>query len=207
MLWREGTRRAPAKPPNETTTDPEAKPAERASPGLAALFDTLREGGNHSVLDLGPARGRHLDLLTRFAGQVRFAGLVPRSLVGEAWASALRALPPNASSPYDVVLGWDLLIWLDPDERAAATARLAEITAPRARIYLIVDGTGTATAQPLEYTLAGTGRVAERAVGPPQRVSHPLLPAQVERALSPLEVMRAFVLRTGAREIVAKKRG
>ncbi len=148
-----------------------------------------------------------MDALSRFARQIRFAGLVPRSLTGETWASALGALPPNDSLPYDVVLGWDLLIWLDPDERAAATARLAEITAPRARIYLIVDGTGAATAQPLEYTLVGTGRVAERAVGPPRPVSHPLLPAQLERALSPLQVMRAFVLRTGAREVVAKTRG
>lgn len=159
------------------------------------------------MLDLGPARGRHLQLLAPYGPQVRFAGLVPRSVVGEAWVSALRALPPNDSSPYDVVLGWDLLLWLDPDERAAATARLAEITAPRARIHLIVDGTGATTAQPLEYTLVGTGRVAEQAVGPPQSVSHPLLPAQLERALSPLEVVRAFVLRTGAREVVAKKRG
>ena len=191
----------------EKLSDPTAKPVERASPGLAALFDTLREGGNHSVLDLGPARGRHLHVLAPFGRQVRFAGLVPRSLVGEEWLTTLRALPPNDSSPYDVVLGWDLLIWLDPDERAAATARLAEITAPRARIHLIVDGTGAATAQPLEYTLMETGRVAELPVGPPQRVPHPLLPAQLERALSPLEVMRAFVLRTGAREFVAKKRG
>jgi hypothetical protein len=127
--------------------------------------------------------------------------------VGEAWASALRALPPNDSAPYDVVLAWDLLIWLDPEERAAATAHLAEISAPGARIHLIVDGTGAATAQPLEYTLVGTGRVAEQAVGPHQGVPHPLLPAQLERALSPLEVVRAFVLRTGAREFVAKKRG
>ena len=146
-------------------------------------------------------------MLTPFARQFRFAGLIPRSLVGEAWASALRALPPNESAPYDVVLGWDLLIWLDPEERAAATARLAEITAPGARIHLIVDGTGAATVQPLEYTLVATGRVAEQPVGPPQRVSHPLLPAQLERALSPLEVMRAFVLRSGAREFVVKKRG
>lgn len=159
------------------------------------------------MLDLGPARARHLDLLTPYARQIRFAGVVPRSSGGEAWASALRALAPNVAAPYDIVLGWDFLIWLDPDERAAAAARLAEITAPRARIHLIVDGTGAATAQPLEYTLAGTGRVVERAVGLPQPVSHPLLPAQLEKAIAPLEVMRAIVLRTGAREVVARKRG
>jgi hypothetical protein len=206
VLWREGTRRAATEPPTDSPSN-STKPAERTSPGLAALFDTLRESGNHSVLDLGPARGRHLQVLAPFARQVRFAGLVPRSLVAGEWVLALRALPPNDDSPYDVVLGWDVLTWLDPDERAAAAARLAEITAPGARIHLIVDGTGAATAQPLEYTLMGTGRLAEKAVGPAERVAHPLLPAQLERALAPLEVMRAFVLRTGAREFLAKKRG
>jgi hypothetical protein len=204
VLWREGTRRAPAEPAKDSAND--RKSVERASPGLVALFDMLREDGNHSVLDLGPARGQHLNVLAPYGRQVRFAGLVPRTLLGEAWAAALRALPPNPSSPYDVVLGWDLLIWLDPDERAAATAHLAQITAPNARIHLIVEGTGATTLQALEYTLVGTGRLAEQALGPPRPVSHPLLPAQLERALLPLEVMRAFVLRTGAREFIAKKR-
>lgn len=146
-------------------------------------------------------------MLGPFGRWIRFAGLVPRSLVGEEWWAALRAVPPNDSSPYDVVLGWDLLTWLDPDERAAATGRLAEITAPGARIHLIVDCSGAATKQPLEYTLVGAGRIAERAVAPPQRVSHPLLPAQVEKALSPLQVVRGVVLRTGEREFIVKRRG
>ncbi|MGE0160583.1 MAG: hypothetical protein AB7T31_14330 [Gemmatimonadales bacterium] len=146
-------------------------------------------------------------MLTPFGRRVRFAGLVPRSFAGEEWRSALQALPPHDAAPYDVVLGWDLLIWLDPDERAAATARLAEIAAPRARIHFIVDGTGATTAQPREYTLVGTERVAERVVGPTAPVSHPLLPAQLERALSPLLVVRAFVLRSGEREFVVKTPG
>jgi hypothetical protein len=180
---------------------------ERASPGLAALFDSVGEGASHSVLDLGPARGRHLQVLGPFARQVRFAGLVPRSCVGEAWAALLRALPPNLDSPYDVVLGWDLLDRLDPDERAAAVARLAEVSAPRARLHLIVDATGAALTQPWAFTLSEPGRLIEEAIGAPLPVSHPLLPAQVERTLSPFEVVRAFVTRGGPREYLAMKRG
>ena len=179
---------------------------ERASPGLAALFDSLGEGASHSVLDLGPARGRHLQVIGRFARQIRFAGLVPRSCVGEAWAASLQALPPNVASPYDVVLGWDLLDRLDPDERAAAVARLAEVSSSRARLHLIVDASGSALTQPWAFTLVEPGRVSEEMIGAPQPVSHPLLPAQVERTLSPFEVVRAFVTRGGAREYVAMKR-
>jgi hypothetical protein len=132
--------------------------------------------------------------------------LVPRSCVGEAWAVALRALPPNVGFPYDVVLAWDLLNLLDSDERAAAMTHLADITATRARLHVVVDGTGAATTQPLAFTLLEPGRIAERATGPREPVSHPLLPAQVERALAPFDVVRAFVLRTGVREYVAMKR-
>ena len=203
MIWRERVRRAPEPPPTEP-----AVPAttERASPGLAALFDSLGKGGDHSVLDLGPARGRHLQVLGRVAHQVRFAGLVPRSCVGEAWAAALRALPPNASFPYDVVLAWDLLNPLGPQERATAVAHLAQITGPRARLHVLVDGTGAPHTQPLAFTLLEPGRIAEQVTGPLETVSHPLLPAKVERALEPFEVVRASVLRTGVREYVAMKR-
>jgi len=179
---------------------------ERTSPGLTALFASLSEDGRHSILDLGPAGARPLAVLSRFARQIRFAGLVPRAGGGDAWSVALRTLEPNESLPYDVVLAWDVLDRLDPDQRAAAVARLAEITAPRARLYAVVDGSGAAATQPLTFTLVDVGRVSERASGPPEPAPHPLLPAQVERALGPFEVVRAFMLRTGAREYVAMKR-
>ncbi|MEX2049278.1 MAG: hypothetical protein WEB90_06850, partial [Gemmatimonadota bacterium] len=86
MVWGERIRRArtDASVPKGSPGDTSA-PAERASPGLAALFESLGKGADHSVLDLGPARGRHLQVLGRYAPQVRFAGLVPRSCVGESW--------------------------------------------------------------------------------------------------------------------------
>ncbi len=206
MIWRERVRRAPEPSRPSESASGVPGPAERASPGLAALFESLGAGAVHSVLDLGPANGRHLKVLSRVARQIRFAGLVPRSCVGEAWAVALRALPPNVDFPYDVVLAWDLLNLLDPDERAAAMTHLADITASRARLHVIVDGTGATTIQPLAFTLLEPGRIAEQATGPRAPVSHPLLPAQVERVLAPFEVVRAFVLRTGVREYVAMKR-
>jgi len=58
--------------------DPSGPPSiERASPGLAALFERLHDDGRHSILDFGSAGNRQLRLLGRFARRIRFAGLLP----------------------------------------------------------------------------------------------------------------------------------
>lgn len=204
MGWSGRAGRARVEPVRTET--PIDAPAERTSPGLAALFDALEKGIDHSVLDLGPARGGHLQVLARFARQVRFAGLVPRTAVGDAWREALGAVPPNPSAPYDVVLAWDLLDRLVPDERALAVQHLASITGPRARLHVIVGSESRAApTAPRTFTLLDAGRIREEPIGPPEPQAHPLLPAQVERALAPFEVVRAFVVRAGAREYMAMK--
>jgi hypothetical protein len=157
------------------------------------------------VLDLGPARGRHLQVLGRFARQVRFAGLVPRTAIGDAWVTALHAVPPNRLAPYDAVLAWDLLDRLGPEERAQAIEHLASITAPRARLHLIVGADGATPVEPRAFTLVDAGRIQEEAIGPAAPLAHPIHAAQVERTLAPFEIMRAFIVRAGAREYITMK--
>jgi len=86
-------------------------------------------------------------------------------------------------------------------------ARLAEITAPDARLYIVVDASGESMTQPQRYTLLDVDRITQRAVGRPEPAQRQLLPAQVERLLAPFEVVHAFTLRLGLREYVAVKGG
>jgi len=181
-------------------------PLERAAPGVAALFAGLSADGSHSVLDLGPAAENHLDLYGRFSRQIRVADLLTDPPQGPDWAAALKALPPHPRQPYDVVLAWDLLDRLWPEERPALIKRLAELTAPGARLYVIVDTSGEPTTRPLRFTLLDLDRMVQSVVGPPQPAHSPLLPAQVGRLLEPFEVERAFTLRGGLREYFATKK-
>ena len=181
-------------------------PVERSAPGVAKLFSTLIEDGRHSVLDLGPAADRHLRLFRRFARHVRFAGLVPAPPQGWLRSLAPDALAPNPHRPYDVVLAWDVLDRLDPSERAVLIERLADLTAPSARLYAVVRSCVGATIRPVRSTLIDLDRVSQYAVGRPEPGKEPLLPAHVERILAPFEVAHAFILRTGWREYVAVKR-
>ncbi len=180
---------------------------ERPSPGAAALFDALVPDGRHSILDLGLAGDLHLRLLSRYSRQIRFAGLIPEPPEGDAWTSALAALPPNTHHPYDVVLAWDIMDRIDPPQRVTLISRLVELTAPSARLYAVVDTSGAATTRPLRSTLTDVNRVSMQPVGPPEPARPALLPAPVERLLAPFEVTQAFTLRSGLREYVAMKRG
>ena len=182
-----------------------AGPGERRSPGLAALFDALESDGRHSILDLGPAAGRRLRILGRFATQVRFVDLLARAGPGTAWDEGLGALRPNPARPYDVVLAWDVLDRLGAEERLALVARLAAVTAPRARLYALAarEGTGSAAG---EFVLVDRDRIAERPADGEAAAHRPILPAELERALAPFDVVNAYMLRTGAREYVAMKR-
>jgi len=180
-------------------------PRERRSPALAMLFGALTEDGRHSVLDLGPAYGAHLQLLGAFATQVRFADLLRRAARGSEWAVALAGLAPNPARPYDVVLAWDILDRLDAEGRAALVARLARITAPRARLYAVVAGEGPHAVSLHRFELLDHERVAEWPEAGKAHTGPPLLPAPLERTLLPFEVVSAYMLRHGAREYVAMK--
>ena len=184
-----------------------AGPRERRSPGLSALFDALAPDGLHSILDLGPASGAHLVLLSRYASQIRFANLLTSAAPGSGGYEAVRALAANPERPYDVVLAWDVLDRLDAEGRSSLMAKLMEVTAPRARVYAIAAGEGAARSAALAFTLLDFDRVLERPTGVTIGTGQPLLPAQMERVLAPFEVKSAFMLRTGAREYVAIKQG
>ncbi len=179
----------------------------RAAPGVAALFDGMKEDGSHTVLDFGTAAESHLRLYSGYARQIRFAGLIPTTPHGASFAAALEAMPPNRAEPYDLVLAWNVFDRLIPEERSLLVERLAQLTSPGARLYTVVRASSATTVRPLRFTLVDVDRVSEEAVGPPEPAGRELLPAEVERLLAPFRVVHAFTLRSGMREYVAMKRG
>jgi len=202
-------RRIRGTPPGEAATAPEETvpaPIERGAPGVAALFAGLTEDGSHTVLDFGAAAETKLRLYSGFARRIRFADLLTDPPHGEAWADALRALPPHPDQPYDIVMAWNLLDCLAPDERPPLVERLTQLTASGARLYVVVDASGEPMAHPLRFTLLDVDRVGQEAVGPLRPAQRQILPAEVERLLVPFRVVHAFTLRLGLREYVAVRK-
>lgn len=204
MTWFGRTRR-PGPPDDHPPEDPLPERTERSAPGVAALFDGLRDDGSHTVLDLGPASEGSFRVHSRFARRIRFADLLSGPGAGASWADALRAIPGYADHPYDVILGWNLLDRMPAEERPRVVEALARVAAPGARLYVVGDTTGKAHSPPLRFTLLDTKRVIEEEAGPPGPAWPDLLPAGVERLLKPFQVKQAIVLRGGRREYVAFK--
>jgi hypothetical protein len=179
------------------------EPAEGAAPGVAELLEGLSEDRGHAVLDLGPATDQSLRVYGRFARWIRFA-----DLLGEAWwpqaeGSAGGLQLPQLDRPYDLVFAWDILDRLFPDDRPHLVRWLAEITAPGARVHVVVRASEDAIACPLRFTLVDIGHIRYEPAGTARLPLSRLLPAEVAKVLMPLQVVRAFTLRNGLREYVA----
>jgi len=204
-------RRIRRRPPEEPRTDEPEKelPSSvvRSSPGVAAIFAGLREDRSHTVLDLGTASEASLRLYGKFARWIRFVDLLPDPPHGDAWLEALERIPPVPDRPYDLVLMWNVMDHLRRDERPALIRRLAQLTAPGSRLYVLVDGSGARTTHPLRFDLEDVNRVRREVAGPLRPSQPQLLPAEVERLLAPFEVAHAFTLRQDWREYVAHRKG
>ena len=174
----------------------------RPAPGLSALFETVEEDGTHRVLDLGTAAEASLRLYGRLARRVRFADLAATPGASSQWSAALEDAQPPSEDLYDLLLLWDTLAWLSPEERPRMVARLAAASAPGARLHMIVEAPERTGPRPLRFTLMDPAHVRlelGREPGPAAR----LLPSDVERVLAPFRVVRAFTLKGGFREYVA----
>src|SRR5688572_24261652 len=144
--------------------DPRASPLslhsgaiEGAAPGTAALFRGLAEDRSHAVLDLGAATDQSLHVYGRFARWIHFA-----DLLGEPWShhqSAGGLQLPRLDRTFDLVFAWDILDRLYSEARARLVQWLSEVTAPKARLHVVVRGSEEDIARPLRFTLLDIGRI------------------------------------------------
>jgi hypothetical protein len=176
---------------------------ERGTPGVSEFFRGVTPDRPHAVLDLGAATDSSLQVYSQFARWIRFAELLERAAVKDGWEGALSHLPENPDHPYDLVLAWDILDRVRPEERPLVMERLAQVTASDARLHLVVDSSEGSASPPLRFSLLDVDRMRYEPVGPPRATWPPILPAEVERLLPPFRVVRAFTSKVGLREYVA----
>lgn len=188
---------------------PPPGPAERRSPGLAALFGGIGTAGDQRVLDLGAASGASLEVYGRYASQVRFADLcgpADEQREDSDWQAAVAALTDTLADEavrYSIVVTWDRLDYLAPAARDDLVAHLTAHAEPGARLYAVVAETTGIPRHPVTYTLTGIDRVVVNGAGGDLRPHPRLTPAEVQRILDPFVVEHSFVLRTGSREYLA----
>jgi hypothetical protein len=186
---------------------PAAEQVERNSPGVAALFEGVSADRSHAILDLGPAAGASLSVYSRFARWVGFADVLTAATSSDGAQEALHALPPNPERPYDLVVAWDVLDRLPPGGRASFMQRLTELTAPRAKMFLMLELPDERRLDLLRFTITEVDRLSYQPTREFRPGHPPVPPGELKRLLEPFEVARAFSTRLGLREYVAVRHG
>lgn len=185
--------------------DPVSPRVVRRSPGGAALFDGITPDRSHSILDLGQATNSSLQFYSRYARWIRFADLLPPELTQDEVAEAIVRIPRHEDRAYDLVVAWDLLDRVEPTRRPGVMERLAAVSSPDARLFLVVDSPREVARPPLRFGFEEEDQIwSEEAEGAPT-TWRPPLPAEVEGLVAPFQVVRAYTIRVGMREYVARR--
>ena len=175
---------------------------------LENLLDDLVPGGSYRFLDLGPAIGSNIELLSRFALSVQVADLAATLTSAEprAWEKALEALDPGEEHPgYHAVLAWDLLNYLPLDRVKQLGARMAGAVREGGRLFSLVYYSKEMPAEPLRFRIEPDRRtlVYER---PPGNRPAPRYPQGVIRSAFPdFRVDRGYLLKTGLQELLLQR--
>lgn len=190
----------------EVGAAPASAAAAQVAPGLALFLDGLQADGSRNVLDLGPASEGNLRWFGAFARRIRVADLLSAWRAEGALADALEVLRSHPERPYDLVLAWNFLDHVAPEQRAEVVACLGALTEPGARLHFMIDMSEEPFVSPLRFTVMDEGHIRREQAGPPQPSQPRLVPAEVERLMAPFVVVHAFILRGGMHEYVAVRR-
>jgi hypothetical protein len=183
----------------------EAEPGgaeELLSPGLRAALAGRSARPGCRILDFGPVLPANLTFLSRFASYIEIADLSDEEGGGageQGWRSRL----PGVEGPFDLVLAWDLLSYIDRTEARDLVGWLSSVTRPGGALFLMVPEGPEMPARPGVFEIRGNDRIARRPTICDTVAAPRIPPAEVARLLAGFRVDTSFLLRHGVREYVA----
>lgn len=186
------------------------------SPLLAGLVAQCAERPRCHVLDLGPAIGSNIAFFQQLHCKLGIADcgaeLLRLSARGEDDATPLdaqlaRLLPVDPDEPYDAILAWDLLNYLDKPLFAALTAHLAPAVTGDTHLHAYIGARRTLAAEPAQYRLQDDGRVEVLARSTATRECPCYHQMELRHLLPQFGVVRSMLLQNGMQEYLFKGQG
>jgi hypothetical protein len=183
-----------------------------SSPGLVEALRGFADEGDCRVLDLGSAVSANVEYLSPFASKIQIVDAIERDLrtdpaegTGVCRLSSLRSLIDEHRKSFNLVLLWDVLNYLTPEQTERVITVVAELCLPSARLHAIIFATETMPEMPNRYRIIDGGRLAYEPTSTFLRGAPNLPPAIVEKLLKGFRIEHSFVLRHGVHEYVATK--
>lgn len=144
------------------------------SPGITAIYNELKTSTRNNVLDLGSASAASFQFFSRLSCHIHFEGLDTfLEECGEAWVSgeALRAgLDDYLSTfaddkPFDVILAWDILNYVDRETLQWLIARLNQYSRANTLLHTVKYMGRNLPATPRHFQILDQYQVRMRCAG------------------------------------------
>lgn len=177
------------------------------SPGFEVVCRFLETEPAYAVLDLGASSTESVEFLSELCDDLIVQDVFhTKSTLKGVRADAFRfesaddvSLPGDRR--FDVVLMWDLLHYLAPEDRGPFVARLAHCCEPNAMILLTASSIATIPPEPIHFKIQRRDRL-DYVLSDDRTPSPGLTTREVEKVMAGFQPVRIFQLRNGLQEMV-----
>jgi hypothetical protein len=205
------------------------------SPGLSGLTAELKHRSPESVLDLGASSSENLAFLTRFTDNVSILDIASLGTMTqdnpkqEGRATARRDLrgsgqrrtpqaPPlriaieeisleSADGPFDLILMWDLLHYIERGQVASFVTRLAKSSRPGTLVHMLASGATAIPTLPVRFRIQDSQHLLYEVLSEERLPAPGFTVREVENLMQGFEPVRFFQLRNGLQEFLFRYRG
>jgi len=192
------------------------------SPGLELVLSRLQGLEHPLVLDLGAPRRANVECLAASGCKVWIEDL-PHFLVGRApprtepdesgvttadWDTLVCAnLAFERDARFDVILGWDLFAYLDPEAIRPLMREIAASCNVGALLFITVSTEGGLAEEPAHISISPDGHLVHEPTGPATRTNPAHTPLALERMMPGFRLLHSFMLGEGMQDYLFSFQG
>jgi hypothetical protein len=197
----------------ESTEPLEPQPPLYRSPTFRKLVSRLGNDAAHHILDLQSAIGANVEFFSRFSCRLQIVDLLTTIAAGDVQplvsadpGAAFRRVLPSPAEPYDVVLAWEVLNYLNRDQFRCLVEHLGGLCRPGALMLVFIATTKEIPARPPLFKIVDDQTLRWEPATAAMRPAPRFPPALVERLTQGFVVVHSVLMRQGVQEYLFERR-
>lgn len=175
---------------------------------IGVLVEHIGRRRDCCVLDLGPGIGANVEFLSQFSSRLVIEDLhqtlvsMGRPFSGEkrVYCPLYDALLPSRERPFDVILLWNLLDYLEAEDIRRLSARMAALSHSGTVVYGLVSTRQTVPDVPVTFKIIDQGNMSLQSVSSTTRACPRYGQTKLLDLMRGFRIKRSFLLRNGMQE-------
>ncbi len=182
---------------------------------LKHVLRRFRAVGGTRILDLGPAIGRNVQYLGRFAPKIHIADLYGtlRGLKSRRGPDRSRFekildsdLPEPGGRPFDLILAWDLLNYLERPHLTQLGEHLGKLCRRESLLFALIANQKQISDTPTRFLIIDADTLRYETGSRSTRIAPQYKEPDLDRLMPAFEVETSYLLRNGMQEYVMSSR-